>query len=105
LLTDLISILRYELQEVDTLIPFRDAVEQNYLEWLQRQERQGTKFTQEQHAWLEMIKNHLIGSLTIEQRDLQYAPFQQKGGIIKAKQIFGNELSQILQEINKVIVP
>ena len=104
LLTDLISILRYELQEVDTLIPFREAVKQNYQEWLYRQERQGTKFTQEQLAWLEMIKNHLTGSLTIEQQDLQYAPFQQQGGIIKAKQLFGKNLIQILKEINRVII-
>lgn len=102
-LTNLISILRYELQETETLIPFREAVEENYKEWLQRQENQGAKFTQEQLQWFDMIKNHLIGSLTIETQDLQYAPFQQQGGIIKAKQLFGEEL-KILQEINQVII-
>lgn len=103
LLTDLISILRYELQETDTLIPFKEAVEQNYREWIQRQILQGTKFTQEQLNWLEMIKNHLIGSLTIEQRDLQYTPFQQKGGIIRAKQLFGKNLDEILNELQVII--
>jgi len=103
-LTNLISILRYELQETEMLIPFPDAVEQNYQEWLQRQEQQGTKFTKEQLEWLEMIKHHLIGSLTIESRDLQYAPFQQQGGIIKAKQLFGQGISKILKEMNTVLV-
>jgi len=103
-LTNLISILRYELQETEMLIPFPDAVEQNYQEWLQRQEQHGTKFTKEQLEWLEMIKHHLIGSLTIELKDLQYAPFQQQGGIIKAKQIFGQEISRILKELDTVLV-
>ena len=103
-LTNLISILKYELQETDTLIPFPDAVEQNYQEWLQRQEQQGTKFTKQQIAWLEMIKHHLIGSLSIELKDLQDAPFQQQGGIIKARQLFGQEISGILREMNTVLV-
>jgi len=103
-LTNLISILRYELQETDTLIPFPDAVEQNYQEWLQRQEQRGTKFTKEQLEWLDMIKHHLIGSLTIESKDLQYAPFQQQGGMIKAKQLFGRELDKLLENLNKVLV-
>ena len=103
-LTNLISILRYELQETDTLMPFKEAVEQNFQEWLSRQEKQGTKFTKEQLSWLTMIKNHLIGTLIIEQQDLQYAPFQQQGGIIKARQLFGKELYNILQEMNQVII-
>ena len=35
---------------------------------------------------------------------LEYAPFQQKGGIIHAKQLFGEQLPVILNEINQVIV-
>jgi len=103
-LTNLISILRYELQETDTLIPFPDAVEQYYQEWLQRQVQHGIRFTKEQIEWLEMIKHHLIGSLTIELKDLQYAPFQQQGGIIKAKQLFGQEITRVLKELNTVLV-
>jgi len=103
-LTNLISILRYELQETNTLIPFQDAVEQNYQEWLQRQEQQGITFTKEQLDWLQMIKHHLIGSLTIELKDLQYVPFQQQGGIVKAKQIFGRGITRILKEMNTVLV-
>ena len=102
LLTDLISILRYELQETDTLMPFKEVVEQNYQEWMSRQEKQGTKFTEEQISWLTMIKNHLTGSLIIEQQDLQYAPFQQQGGIIRARQLFGEQLPVILDEITQV---
>lgn len=102
-LTNLISILRYELQETDMLIPFPDMVEQNYKEWLKRQEQHGIKFTPEQLEWLEMIKHHLIGSLNIEPKDLQYAPFQQQGGIIKAKQLFGQNITNILKQMNTVL--
>jgi type I restriction enzyme R subunit len=104
LLTDLISILRYELQETEELIPFKEQVEYNYQQWLDRQQRQGAKFTQEQILWLNMIKNHLIGELTITPQDLQYAPFQQQGGIIQARKLFGNQLSKVLNEITQVII-
>ncbi|MHA1972573.1 MAG: type I restriction endonuclease subunit R [Candidatus Hodarchaeales archaeon] len=103
LLTDLISILRYELQETDELVPFREQVEERYQHWLEWQKKQGAEFTDLQLRWLDMIKNHLIGELTVTQQDLQYAPFQQLGGMIQARKIFGKELPEILNEITQVI--
>lgn len=102
LLTDLISILKYELEETNELIPFQEQVEVNYTKWLERQEKQGNRFTLDQLEWLNMIKEHLTGSLSIETRDLQQAPFQQQGGIIRARQLFGKRLPQILNEITQV---
>ena len=103
LLTDLISIIRYELQETDSLVPFKESVDQNFTEWLQRQEKLGTQFTEEQKRWLKMIKDHLTGSLMIELSDLQGSPFQQQGGIVKARSLFGANLNTILREISGVV--
>jgi type I restriction enzyme, R subunit len=104
LLTDLISILRYELEETEALIPFKEQVEINYKQWLIRQEKQGTLFTEEQLQWLNLIKEHLTGELSIEQMDLQQSPFGQKGGIIRAKLLFGEQLPTILDEIRQVTI-
>jgi len=51
----------------------------------------------EQLAWLNMIKNHLIGELSINFNDLQTTPFQQKGGMLKARSLFGTGFTKNLK--------
>ena len=48
-----------------------------------------------------MIKDHIATSLHIEMEDFEYAPFQAKGGAIKVHQLFGEELTGILAELNE----
>jgi type I restriction enzyme, R subunit len=40
-------------------------VDENFKEWLDKQERLGKKFTKEQLEWLKMIKNHISTSLSV----------------------------------------
>jgi hypothetical protein len=51
-----------------------------------------------------MIKNHLIGSLLIEIEDLQDSPFQQFGGIVRAKILFKEKLDEYIKELNGVVI-
>ena len=51
-----------------------------------------------------MIKNHIATSLGIEIEDFENVPFNQKGGAYKATQIFGTQLTNILQEMNEVLI-
>ena len=60
-------------------------------------------FTSEQRAWLELIRDHIATSLSIEANDFNYAPFSQRGGLGKAHQLFGNELPRLLDELNEVL--
>lgn len=104
LLTDIISLVRHAMGEDDELHPFRDEVEARFYEWLSVQDRQ-ERFSTEQVAWLEMIKEHLAANLTIEMEDLEYPPFQEKGGPLKAVRLFGrDELRDVLRELNEVAV-
>lgn len=59
-------------------------------------------YTYEQLQWLGLIKEHLIQNLTIDEDDLKYAPvFEQKGGLGKARKVFGAlELKKLIEEIN-----
>ena len=52
-------------------------------------------------AWLEMIKDHIATSLDIEMEDFEEIPFKAKGGVIKVHQLFGEELTVILTELNQ----
>ena len=70
--------------------------------WLEEQEQsRGKSFTAQQQQWLELIRDHIATSLTVEPSDFDDVPFNQHGGLGKAYQLFGEELSTILQELNE----
>lgn len=64
----------------------------------------GKTFTADQIAWLNLIRDHIATSLSIEPDDFDYAPFSQRGGLGKADQLFGNDLNRILDELNLKLV-
>ncbi len=99
ILTDLISLIRFALHQEDKLEPFAEHVQKRYEEWLSKQK----KFTEEQLHWLEMIKEHIIGSLSIEKEDFDSVPFKPEGGLGKAYQLFGEDLWSIMEELNEVL--
>jgi len=104
LLTNIISLIRFTLGEIDTLIPFYQETNHKFNEWLQEQENNGQKFTEEQIEWLNMIKDHIATSLSIDINDFENVPFYEKGGAIKVYQLFGNDLNNILEQLNEVLV-
>ena len=53
--------------------------------------------------WLELIRDHIAGSCSIEPDDFELSPFNQKGGLGKAYQVFGSELPKVLEELNDVL--
>ncbi|MGA9291003.1 MAG: type I restriction-modification enzyme R subunit C-terminal domain-containing protein, partial [Ignavibacteriaceae bacterium] len=101
ILTNIISLLRYTIGETDKLIPFPDIVEQRFADWIAEQEKNGKKFTTEQIEWLQMVKNHISTSLTVSTEDFDYAPFYEKGGLMKVFNLFGENLNKILNELNE----
>ena len=99
-LADVVSLVRYAVGHDDELAPFAEQVEQRFRGWLAAQEIAGREFTAEQRQWLEDIKDHIAGSVSIEPADLQYAPFAQRGGIGRAHALFGDGLAPLLEELN-----
>ena len=99
-LADFVSLVRYAIGNEEELAPFADGVEERFQGWLAMQEIAGRDFTDEQRQWLEAIKDHIAGSVSIEPGDLQYAPFAQRGGIGRAHTVFGDELAALLEELN-----
>jgi type I restriction enzyme R subunit len=103
LLTDIIALIRFAIQETPVLEPFNSTVNRAFDLWMDRQQDQGRKFTPEQVKWLEMIRDHIAGSAAIELEDFDTIPFNQWGGRIKAYSLFGNELPTILNELNEAL--
>lgn len=103
LLTNVISLVRFAIGEVDALEPFDEVVNRRFAEWLARQQKAGRRFTPEQMAWLELIRDHIATSLRVELGDLELAPFHEKGGPVKAYQTFGEDLNKLLEELNEAL--
>ncbi len=104
LLTDIISLIRFTLGIDEVLMHFPDIVNQNFEKWLKEQEKKGRKFTDEQIEWLKMIKDHIATSVEISKDDFDYPPFNEKGGLIKFYNLFGDEMDKILKELNEELV-
>ncbi len=104
LLTNIISLVRFAIGENNVLEPFPEFVDERFENWLNVQEKAGRTFTPEQMELLVMIKDHIATSASITIEDFELAPFYQKGGAVKAYQLFGKELDDTLQELNEVLV-
>lgn len=58
-------------------------------------------FNEEQKAWLEYIREHLVINLAIEMENFDLVPvLERHGGLARAKKIFGAQLDIIIEEIN-----
>ena len=49
-------------------MPFPEKVDTNFKAWLAQQEKE---FDEEKMRWLEMIKDHIAGNLSIETDDFE----------------------------------
>ena len=99
-LADIVSLVRHAIGATDELAPFEDRVRQRFESWIAMQETAGRAFTPEQRRWLEDIRDHIAGSVSMDVSDFQYAPFNQQGGLARAYELFGDELKAIIEELN-----
>ena len=103
LLTDIVSLVRFALQQEDELVPFAEEVRERFQGWLAQQESRRRKFTDEQCRWLELIRDHIAASLRIEMEDFDYMPFAQRGGAGAAYKTFGKDVMPLLDKLNEVL--
>jgi type I restriction enzyme R subunit len=103
ILSDLVSLIRFAIQQEDELVPFEERVAEGFQNWMAQQENQERRFTDEQRRWLEMMRDEVARSLAIEMESFEYVPFTQHGGLGKAVQLFGKDLSEILDDLNKAL--
>jgi type I restriction enzyme R subunit len=100
---DLVALVRFALEQQPVLAPFADSVSERFSQWLADKAQAGTAFTPEQLAWLNLIRDHIATSLSIEPDDLELLPFNQRGGLGKAHQLFGERLPKLLDELNEAL--
>ena len=101
---DLVALVRFTLEKQPVLAPFADSVQERFNEWLMDKAKAGITFTPEQITWLNLIREHIATAISIEPEDLELSPFNQRGGLGKAHQLFGEQLPSILDELNLKLV-
>jgi type I restriction enzyme R subunit len=104
ILTDLVSLVRFAMQQDNELVPYPERVARNYQAWMAQQQSAGKAFTPEQQRWLEMIRDHVAANLGVTVEDFEYAPFSQQGGLGRVHQLFGAELPKVLGSLTEALV-
>jgi type I restriction enzyme, R subunit len=101
---DLVALVRFALEQQPVLAPFSESVRERFNEWLMDKAKANIVFSPDQLAWLNLIRDHIATSLSIDAEDFEAVPFNQIGGLGKAHQLFGDQLPKLLEELNGVLV-
>lgn len=103
-LAALVSLIRHVCAIDAELTPFDATVRRNFQSWVMGKQRgNAPKFNEEQMAWLHMIRDHVTASYHIDRDDLEYAPFDAKGGLGRMYQLFGDGMDELLNEMNEAL--
>ncbi len=103
-LTAVVALIRRVTGLDAILTRHSERVRRNFQNWvLNRHSGAGEKFTEEQMAWLRMIRDHLATSFTIERDDLEMAPFDGKGGMGQMYALFGDRMDAVMAEMNEAL--
>ena len=115
LLTNIVSLIRFSTGLSDVLEPFPKLVEQRFDNWLKQQQLtpsplvgesgdEGERFSPEQLTWLNKVKDQIAQNAEMSVDDFEYTPFNQEGGLLKAKELFGKDLQPIIDELNGYLI-
>ncbi|HEY1943498.1 MAG TPA: DEAD/DEAH box helicase family protein [Roseiarcus sp.] len=103
-ITQLVALIRRVAGLDDKLMATEDRVRRNFQTWiLKRHSGAGEKFNDEQMDWLRMIRDHIATSMRIERDDLDFAPFDAKGGLGRMYALFGPGMDGVMNEVNEAL--
>jgi type I restriction enzyme R subunit len=105
-LTDLVALVRFASGGPDEVLePFSRRFEQRFNLWVGRQLKAGRSFTADQTEWLRLIKDHIAANAEVTQDDLKEIPsFTARGGLLKARWVFGEQLQTMLEDLGEALV-
>jgi len=104
-LTEIISLVRFALGYDTVLEPFASRVEQRFNLWIGREKNAGRDYTEEQMGWLRVIAGFIAANAEIRERDFMEAPgLADRGGVLKAREVFGAGLSEMLDDLQGALV-
>jgi len=101
-LADIVSLIKFELKQINELDTFSSYINKKFQKWILM--KNNGNFTEEQAEWLIMIRDHIATSLSIKKEDLELTPFNNKGGLGRYYELFGEAYEILLIEINYELI-
>jgi len=98
-LTALVALIRKVSGIDEKVTDYGKTIDRNFQKWVMQKQAGALKFNKDQMQWLWMIKDHIAKSFHIERDDFELEPFGQ-GGLGKMYQLFGEQMDEIIEEIN-----
>lgn len=98
------SLVSYASGLKDILDLFLEIVELRFNAWLVQQRQAGVEFHENQLEWPKMLKNKIAENAEMMIEDFDYAPFNQQGGAFRTKQLFGDKLDNVVNELNGYLI-
>ena len=113
-LTNIVSLVRFATDKQHDLEPFPTTVEERFNLWLTEKYQGGAHFTDEQIQWLTLIKDFVAekGGFPVSEAGKAEqlvdvfqldSNMRDRGGYIKAQEIFGTQLLPIVKELNQYL--
>ena len=103
-LTALVALIRRACSIDGKLAPYSETVRRNFRDWIMKHHSgSGEKFNEEQMDWLHMIRDHIITSFHLDRDDLDMTPFDSKGGMGQMYNLFGDQMDDVISELNEVL--
>lgn len=100
-LVALVAIMRHACGIDNVLNSYDRTVDKNFQNWVFKKQAGTLKFTEEQMQWLRLVKEHIANSIHLDADDLDYTPFDSMGGRGRMWQLFGDEMNDIINELNE----
>ncbi len=95
-LADIISMVKHAADKQQTILNAEERVNRAISQILD-----ANTFDEDQRKWLNLIREHLVENLTIDETDFEDLPvFHDRGGKAKAKHVFGNRFEPMIKELN-----
>ncbi len=101
-LTALVALIRRVCGIDKTVSPYSATVHRNFQDWIMKHHSgAGEKYNEEQMDWLHMIRDHIITSFHMDRDDLDLVPFDGKGGLGQMYKLFGDQVDDLIDELNE----
>jgi type I restriction enzyme R subunit len=97
--TDLVSIVRFALDQEPVLMPFEEHVKARFKEWLDVKSKGGVAFSADEMAWLEKMRDAVAASGSVDKERLELA-----GELGQVYRVFGERLWPLMDELNMALV-
>ncbi len=102
--TEIVSLIRFELGQSKELNLFSAQVNLKFRKWIFDENAGHGQFNDRQMEWLRLIRDHIAISMQITEEDLEFTPFDTKGGLGKFYELFGDDYQQLLHDISIALV-